>query len=97
MKQVRYWREIRRKKSRRAVSVIERISPQRNTKVHEGVNRYDPDLTLSAIPGLAILPGFLIMLFGSDACKLLILQEPVLAEFPNRELLSLCPLLISLG
>ncbi len=43
---------------------------------------------VAAIPGLAILPGFLIILFGSDACKLLILQEPVLAEFPNRELLT---------
>jgi hypothetical protein len=28
----------------------------------------------------------LIILFGSDACKLMILQEPVLAEFPNQEL-----------
>jgi hypothetical protein len=40
-----------------------------------------------AIPGLAILPGFLIILFGCDACKSLILQEPALGEFLNRELL----------
>jgi hypothetical protein len=33
------------------------------------------------------LPGFLIILFGGDACKLLILQESASTEFPNRELL----------
>jgi hypothetical protein len=38
----------------------------------------------SAIPSLAILPGFLIILFGGDACKLLILQELELGEFPNQ-------------
>jgi hypothetical protein len=31
----------------------------------------------TAIPGLAILPGFLIILFSCDVCKLSILQEPV--------------------
>ncbi len=49
--------------------------------------------TLAAIPGLAILPGFLIIMFGVDDCKLLILQEAALGEFPNRELLPLWPVI----
>ena len=43
----------------------------------------------SAVPGLAILLGFQIILFGGDACKFLILQEPALGELPGQELL--CP------
>ena len=42
---------------------------------------------MPAIPGLDDLSGFLIVLIGGDACKLLILQDPAPAEFPNRELL----------
>jgi len=34
-----------------------------------------------------ILPGFLITLFGGNACKLLSLQKPAPAGFSNRELL----------
>jgi len=43
----------------------------------------------SAVPGLAILPGFQIILFGGAACKFLIPQEPALGELPGQGLL--CP------
>ena len=43
---------------------------------------------LSAIPGLDDFASFLINLFDGRAYKLLILREPVAAEFLNRELLA---------
>ncbi|MGH9837844.1 MAG: hypothetical protein ACREEM_03580 [Blastocatellia bacterium] len=42
---------------------------------------------IQQFPVWTILPSFLTILFGGDACKLLIIQEPTQAEFPNRELL----------
>jgi hypothetical protein len=65
---------------------LERVILTRmNCPLSSGIS--SPPCITAAIPGLAILPGFLIILFSGDTCKLLILQEPVLAEFPNRELL----------